>query len=237
MANDQPDSVVKFFHSVSTIANAPLGQTVGLFSDLVLNSIRVGVFHDICDYNRNNFDVLENLINNSYEHDNGFIKILLAKSDSQQFRLRLHIWPESPLLEQNIHDHRFDFWSSVFCGSLTNIEWNFKDDGVYMGHYLYFPRHGEDSYDLQWNGEKALSCTAQKTINAGSSYLVEKSTLHTVSKHGGKLITIFVEDRRSIKDYANVYSVRYKKRSFSLSSPSITTNEYLRITGNFLEHI
>lgn len=235
--NSQPDSVDAFFRGVSAIAEEPLEQTPKLFEQLVLKSICSGVFHELCSYNLSNRDAFERIVADSYQHDNGFVKMLLAKPDGIPFRLRLHIWPAVPMVEQNVHDHRFDFWSFVMCGKLTNIEWAIQDEGTLMGHYIYSSRQGADTYELHWSGVQSLTRARQITLDTGSAYCVDKSILHTISTHGDNALTIFIEDRRFLKDHANVYSMRYENRNVRLSSPSMSLDAYKRAVSDFLERL
>src|SRR5688572_21463814 len=65
---------------------------------------------------------LEQVASRSYVHANGFDKLVLLGSCAPIYKLRLHIWwpgRSEPELD-NVHNHRWDFSSSVVTGTVRS---------------------------------------------------------------------------------------------------------------------
>lgn len=84
-----------------------------------------------------NEELLTKIESRSYTHALGFDKIVLAdlskdvSPDLPKAQIRLHIWdPENtnslPIVE-SLHEHSFDFVSTVLCGYLENQQYSFNE--------------------------------------------------------------------------------------------------------------
>lgn len=58
----------------------------------------------------------------SYKHPNGFVKIILKKNNDGSY-FRLHYWLNELALDQNYHDHGWNFTSKIINGVLKNINY------------------------------------------------------------------------------------------------------------------
>lgn len=166
----------------------------------------------------------------SYHHENSFSKLTLAIDDSERFRVRIHWWRTVPgqiPTQANIHNHRFDFYSVLCHGSLTNTTWTLCDEGETFGYFHYKPRQGHPSYILEFLGHRSLSAVSQTTYETGNSYSQAARALHTTNVNTANLVTIFIEDRRHLRDVADVYSKRYEPRNIEIDSPSISPEAYI----------
>jgi hypothetical protein len=97
--------------------------------DFIFNGSKIGPF-ELTDYVKNHFkddlntilndeDALSEICNRSTVHSNGFLKIVLKSYNGQ--KLRLHIWKDSPLLQEHEpHSHRWDFVSYILKGVMIN---------------------------------------------------------------------------------------------------------------------
>lgn len=173
---------------------------------------------------------LARLTKQSYLHENGFVKATLFDSPDGRFRIRLHFWREvaKTRIPQNIHNHRFDFFSTVLVGSLSNNIWDAARAGRSFSHYEYLPRLGQKSYTLSFKGEELLLPASERQIHRGGIYFLDKSELHTTGLGDGTIITLFVEDRLGLKDYADIYSEKYPAENTILASPAISSASYIR---------
>lgn len=167
----------------------------------------------------------------SYFHDNAFLKLLLMDSTCNRFRFRIHWWKANAntlRIRQNIHNHRFHFYSFVLIGGLTNTLWRVSSEGAPYVHYTYHPRLNKDTYLLSKVGTTLLRVNHVSHQAAGNKYYLNAEALHTSEPAKGKdVITLFVEDRVSIRSYADVYSNRYTGREIIISSPAISAPEYI----------
>ncbi|MFI1829692.1 hypothetical protein ACH41E_25090 [Streptomyces sp. NPDC020412] len=117
-------------------------------------------------------------------HPNGFLKLPLARVARDGRRLFLHIWAEGAE-DAEIHDHRWDFASTVLRGALDNTvvdiaPQNQRDaDGYRVVHYR--PRPG--GYRFAPAGDGAghgvvVTSRRTETLAAGARYRMTASALH-----------------------------------------------------------
>ncbi len=120
----------------------------------------------------------------SYTHDNGFDKIVLSQIPESKIKLRLHIW--YPVLggykrtPQNIHNHRWDFSSAILLGEVSNVQFDFADEGEVYQHYRYFARGSKEHYDLRHIGVARLRELRMDKKVAGQVYSTSGEKLHRV---------------------------------------------------------
>ncbi|OJW34624.1 MAG: hypothetical protein BGO54_07795 [Sphingobacteriales bacterium 46-32] len=126
--------------------------------------------------------LIDNVIKNSYRHDNGFHKIVLLSS--HYFKLRLHLFqpiPEIPLPMENIHNHRWNFASKIISGSLK-MELFREDDsgGVEVNNYTYLSKNGSDQYAVEYNGKINLERLSLIRYDSGCTYFMKSKELHRI---------------------------------------------------------
>jgi predicted metal-dependent enzyme (double-stranded beta helix superfamily) len=163
-------------------------------------------------------------VQDSYRHDNGFTKLLLFAAPTDEFKVRLHVWPKPYGSEHNIHDHRFNFWSAVLRGKLRNTIWTLGP-GEERQHYRYYPRKAQGRYRLERVGPATLARERQFDVHQDASYRFDSNLLHTVESHGSA-VTLLVEDRTSLRPFANVFISTTSRSSLLIDSPSLTLDEY-----------
>lgn len=181
---------------------------------------------------------LEATAGGSYFHDNSFLKLIIMDSICNRFRFRLHWWKADTKnlnVDQNIHNHRFHFYSFVLIGALTNTVWNVSTQGASYVHYKYHPRSNRNTYLLSEVGNKFLCINGITHQPAGNMYYLNAETLHTSDPDKGKdVVTLFIEDRVSIRQYADVFSNRYTGKEIVISSPALSTQEYIDGLSDFI---
>lgn len=128
---------------------------------------------------------LESVASRSYRHGNGFYKIVLESDKS--FKLRLHIWLAGELGEENIHDHRWAFASTILCGQLESEIFTeaLSDDARAYPEYLYYAKNSDHPAHIQRNGEVRLVCTKHGISRAGDAYSMAPGVLHRIVTTGG----------------------------------------------------
>lgn len=88
---------------------------------------------------------LATIAKRSYWHGNGFLKIVLL---DQGYKLRLHIWCNGVVCEENIHSHRWGFASHVLQGALRSEIWqdgtdNQEQPTIMADEYRYTAKQGD----------------------------------------------------------------------------------------------
>jgi hypothetical protein len=182
----------------------------------------------LCDTTR-----MATLACESYKHDNGFLKLLIFRPNSDLWRLRLHVWPKTDGSGQNVHDHRFDFWSIVLRGSLGNQLWE-PGPGESWHHYHYHPREGKNQYAMEHIISETLQPSKTFDTAVGKQYFFSNRWLHTIVCRTGA-VTLMAEDRRHLRPYANVFSKHYAAAEIIVPAPALSTIEYRRALSPFAD--
>ena len=132
-----------------------------------------------------NPQLLAQIAARSYHHGNGFLKVVLASQHG--WKLRLHIWFPNTPCEENIHDHRWGFASTVLCGQLLSEA--FVDDvkGDITGtEYLYHARQHDDDSQKHSQGRFFLRSLGQQYRSIGEAYFLPTSVLHRICDYPHK---------------------------------------------------
>ena len=151
----------------------------------------------------------------------------LRLDDTREFRL--HVWdPSSTVGEPPIHDHPFDFTSTVVVGEMTNTRYEEDRDGVEYCRMRYTP----PSEDERTRDTVRLSGAAT-TVAAGGRYHQLAHELHDSRQLPGTLTII----RRSFTSAAAELTVCYRNEADWISGRSrpATVAEVKRITTTALE--
>jgi len=78
------------------------------------------------------------------------------------------------------HDHRYDFYTTVLCGSVMNREFRESSVGeVYQRFSYETPLNGGDGF--AWECETRLQHLGTKTFVPSTGYFSEAAGLHTIS--------------------------------------------------------
>lgn len=132
----------------------------------------------------NDRTLLDEILQNSYRHHNGFHKIVLNRG--ALFKLRLHIFEKMPEITtpmENVHNHRWNFASQIIAGRLKmeifqpnrdNIENNLFFD------YDYKSSNGGNNYEVNLLGLSGLQITEERVFGAGESYYMDSNEMHRI---------------------------------------------------------
>lgn len=186
-------------------------------------------FPDLCEWMaeiQERPELLQQLALDSYQHENGFSKLLVAWSGDDLYRLRFHLWPPR-FTNANVHDHRFSFWSYVVEGRLTNRTWAVSKETGKFGRFSYKTQPGVDGHTLTFIGTAELNIASEDTIPAGSLYRINQDTLHTSDVEGDSPLTLVLEDRSNLKSDVTVLSTRYRYESQTIAAKRFSSKEYL----------
>ena len=180
---------------------------------------------------------LGELASKSYLHENSFYKLTLIEVPNSRFRLRLHLWTSGVPSDQfqNIHNHRFGYYSHILKGTLVNKIWKKSAYGNEFHHYKYYSRLKSQSYTLDYCGTHSLDLYSEKMHMAGEIYSMESKDLHDAyAVQGDNLITLFIEEREHLRPYADVFSNKYSLDNTMVQSPSVTSEQYLTILDKII---
>src|SRR6266404_1006744 len=168
------------------------------------------VFRDIL----NDTTLLSEIARRSYHHTNHFDKIVLVDTGTQLgYRLTLHLWTppysEQEVNDEQIHDHRFSFWSSILVGNIIFQNYVRYASGVMFKEYQYIPERlgvstvGNYYIDV---GESPLLEMERSGGNAGEFYHLTYNRIHRVVLPRTEMSCTLVLRGPRQKNYASVFS-------------------------------
>ena len=130
--------------------------------------------------------VLDAVARRSFHHSNHFDKLVLL--DSAAHRLTIHLWrPPYTLAEvqdEQIHDHRCNFWSTVLFGSLRATEFARDPSGEPYAEVRYSPSwspSGVKHNGFRPVGTALLRGASRVNHESGSTYHLPWYTIHRIS--------------------------------------------------------
>lgn len=125
----------------------------------------------------------------SYQHGNGFLKVVLI---NRGYKLRLHIWFPGSSCEENLHDHRWSFASTILTGTLYSEIWRDAQPeepaDLLTPEYTYYAATGDLPADKKLLGQCRLIREGQIAHTAGSAYHLPEQVLHRILNPGDELV-------------------------------------------------
>jgi hypothetical protein len=196
---------------------AELGQPDNILSILTT------ILHDPC--------TLSDIARRSYRHVNNFDKIVIVgNSEPLSYRLTLHWWqpPYSPNERghEMIHDHRFNFWSTILAGTLTSEIYeaasslsNRQDESHIYNRYKYIPERAgaldfRDLYEFQ--GNVRLNKVGTHHERVGNTYQLDASTTHRVLLPRAAATCTLVLRGPRLRGFSHIYNTTYPRKSIAL---------------------
>jgi hypothetical protein len=174
------------------------------------------------------------LVRTMLEHAQDFAWVIqdigllgLRLDDRKEFRL--HLWdPDYATCEPPVHDHPFDFTSTIIAGEMTNTRYQEDASGVTYTRWRYSPA----DEDGRRGDAVTLSATA-KTFREGDCYSQLAHELHSSCQVPGTVTII----RRSFKEAPDLLTVCHRDDSMWVSGQSrrATSDEVKRVTTKALE--
>jgi len=173
---------------------------------------------------------LDQIVKKSYHHHNGFEKIVLLADDD--FSLRLHVWwkgsDEGSL--EDVHNHRWDFVSSIILGVMSQDFFDIIDETdikpeivpkgcVLTNHYRYTPykkdlakrdisaKSNFSRYGLEPLGFSIIKLENQVKIPRGFSYLLRRDLLHRVISDYKETVATLMFSAKPYGESSEVYCV------------------------------
>lgn len=145
----------------------------------------------------------------SYLHGNGFYKIVLA--DEHGTRLRLHVWEEGNLCEENIHDHRWPFVSSILAGTLEVDYFDAstaESENAFPLPWLHYTAARPDHpTQVQDRGLAWLQLREHRRHHCGETYQMDVGSKHRICQHAGYAATAICT-RATDNLHNNLYTSR-----------------------------
>lgn len=141
------------------------------------------------------------VLNNSYQHANGFEKWVLISEPN--FKVRLHIYEDTRLIPlESRHNHSWDFASCIVEGCLQNTIYALTNEGTEeLLHYQYSPVVNE-AYETKLLGKSRLTKMTDLMLTAGTAYFMPAAVIHRISyEHTFKQRTVTMMITGPRKEY------------------------------------
>jgi hypothetical protein len=131
------------------------------------------------------------LAEDSVRHKNGFLKLRLRRCSGFAEGDRVHIWSEEhSKVQGDIHNHRWDFASTVICGGYSHETFETDRLGEVWCEHAYKP---EDmfNYRLAPTGRARLRLVESRSVRTGDVLSMTSSEMHRVTASGKFTATFF----------------------------------------------
>ncbi|MGI5420334.1 hypothetical protein [Actinomadura luteofluorescens] len=148
-------------------------------------------------------------------HANGFLKFVLVaadewpSSDLTGHKLVLHAWHDSTDGgRENVHDHRWPFWSTLMCGRLLWESYSLstwrKAAPTHVACEYRSPGEAA-SYEMLPRGPAVLDRGFTATMTAGTVFHLSETELHRVARAGPDLSATLFLQGPPVRAATNVY--------------------------------
>jgi hypothetical protein len=140
-----------------------------------------------------NADQLERCASASLVHPLGFDRLELL--GNRRFEVRLHIWwAGRAAAREDIHNHRFDFFSTVVHGEQHVYEFSVGEDGAMMASYAEEHDHRDQGYRFSPLGPVAVEPASFMVMTPGSVHFTASHVFHQVNAPGDRpAATLFLK--------------------------------------------
>jgi hypothetical protein len=166
----------------------------------------------------------------SYVHPNGFAKVVLGHL-AHGGALRAHLW-ERPIseIDNDIHDHRGAFASSVLAGELRDQHYEIVPDGETWDYFLDAPSGTRNRHELTPDGARSLQLVQSVTRRQGTSYSLDGTELHRSTPSELPTLTIVLEMTPD-RSVSNVFRRPGTARPLSIETNTASIDELRATVG------
>jgi hypothetical protein len=188
----------------------------------------VAMLRQILDDNR----LLTEIARRSYRHVNHFDKIvLIGDDDPSAYRLTLHLWcppySDAELEDELIHDHRFNFWSSVLAGTLVSENFEVAESGEVFRQYRYTPESRSTTFRdfYEFSGELKLAKASVRRRTAGEYYYLSAPSIHRIELPRTSITCTLVLRGPRLRHYSSVFNTRYPSNNTGFDNVMFTPSQ------------
>ncbi|QXJ21303.1 hypothetical protein AGRA3207_002142 [Actinomadura graeca] len=167
-------------------------------------------------------------------HANGFLKLILVAADEWSVpglaghKLVMHVWDESTAgRSENVHDHRWSFWSTLVCGRLRWESYSLSGDPSAEPSHIEFEYRSPgdaDRYAMLPKRRVPLECDFMFTAPAGATFRMSENELHRVTRADTDISATLFLQGAPVRDTTRVYmpvSVGPHEREGSFSTVAV----------------
>ncbi len=180
----------------------------------------------------------------SYEHPNGFDKLVLASLPSGH-KVVLHAWPAAPAgrarKDANMHNHRWHFATRVLTGSYSYTEFEGAPPGApsasVFHEHVYTTDGTDGSHRLASVGMCRLAPVRSRRLRRGDTYLLPSSVIHSIAMDDEQpTVTLFVQGP-AVRESTRIFSAAPLTEDDQVNPPRLSVAEYRRRLERLREHV
>lgn len=183
-----------------------------------------------------NNEVLSDLANNAYRHDNGFVKLMLI-DNRPDYAVRLHIWPPNIMSDSSIHNHPWDLNGLVVTGKYT---WDIYQEVEKPSELnLYECKYSDDYQEHKFTYIRGVHMTnvLKFDMKKGCLYSSKKYLYHKISKSNKDLAATLMVCGRVESNIAHVITDIEKETEEPIKSCNLTENQIKDYLEAVLEEV
>jgi hypothetical protein len=190
----------------------PVGRLAHLSTDLLAPVRQSGakvrkVLIDLLVATAGNETLQHELQRRSWVHSNGFLKTVLVdideweRSELRGHKLVLHTWDHrlADDVDEEIHDHRWPFWSLLLVGQLRWEHYSLLDlpgpdvKQIPCTQYEYRSPGASDHYQMTLSGAANLMLRFSAVVGPETSLAMTEDELHRVSRVSDHALTLVLQ--------------------------------------------
>lgn len=214
-------------HTILSESSLTEDLFISLLNDISREDCLIDILEDIFKSS----SLLELIASRSYDHSNGFYKIVLYSSE--KCKLRLHIWYPSKInsATENVHYHRWRFTSKILIGEYEVFDYELNSEGTPMNSYYYFPRSGKDEYSLVRVGIDNVTLVNTRILTRNSFLVSLPKELHRVIPNRNIYTASLLIQGPDELGHSMVYNE--SSIAEAIVSPRLTQKELIKILMDF----
>ncbi len=162
-------------------------------------------------------EILKLITKSSYRNITGFLKIVLVSSDTNSWKLRLHIWDQDGL--EDLHNHKWDFFSKIITGQIVQNTYDIAHNEIQkLCAEKYNVRQPVSLMPLDVDGKKPCPCKDRYALHAtklqgidhdniylftsscttipnGYAYFMKNHIIHTIQPSADAVTFVFTSEQ------------------------------------------
>jgi len=178
-------------HNINTMT-AENGTKIGFYGlGIKTDNVGIGLAYETRDFIMKMMENPERLgivARASYMHKNGFAKITLQEDGG--CKIRLHHYPVGAKADENIHNHRWDLYSTILAGSLPSHFYIVDYDGEAEYLHAYLKNSSTGEHEIVVTGMCTTTKVASISFRAGVNYKLSHKIHHRIGKVETPTITL-----------------------------------------------
>jgi hypothetical protein len=168
---------------------------------------------------------VRNLVESPFEHENGFLKVIVHEDRDADTRVRLHVWDtrrRKTGIESDIHNHTRDFASVVLTGNLVSRRFIVDATATSPAYFSYRATNRllDRSYAFEPGPRLHLRMTDAEQVSVRTTHYDNFDALHQIFVAPRQLVaTLFIQGPVK-QQTTTVCALRRKHQLLSKSRPS-----------------